>query len=171
MPASPVPERELSEPWPEPVERVAAVLRAAAVDARIEQFEQGTPTARDAARAVGCELAQIVKSIVFVCDGAFVLALVPGDRRANEQAVPAAVGANLVPPANANAVVHATGFEPGGVAPFPQRAVTAALIDGSLLAHHVVWIGAGTAAHMAAMPPADLARLAGARTFDLTAPG
>ena len=44
MPASPVPERELSEPWPEPDERVAAVLRAAAVAARIEQFEQGTPT-------------------------------------------------------------------------------------------------------------------------------
>jgi prolyl-tRNA editing enzyme YbaK/EbsC (Cys-tRNA(Pro) deacylase) len=67
--------------------------------------------------------------------------------------------------------MHATGFEPGGVAPFPQRAVTATLIDRALLAHPVVWIGAGTPAHMAALPPGDLARLARARTVDLGAPG
>ena len=70
--------------WPEPVQRVSAVLRAAAVDARIEEFAGGTPSAREAARAVGCELAQIVKSLVLVCDGAYVLALVPGDGRADE---------------------------------------------------------------------------------------
>ena len=82
--------------WPDPVERVSAVLRAAAVEARIEEFTEGTPTARDAAKAVGCDLSQIVKSLVFVCDGAFVLALVPGDRRADEAAVGAAVSAELV---------------------------------------------------------------------------
>ena len=82
--------------WPEPVERVSGVLRAAAVDARIEQFDEGTPTARDAAKAVACELSQIVKTLVFVCDGAFVLALVPGDRRADEHAVAQAVGASSV---------------------------------------------------------------------------
>ena len=79
--------------WPDPVERVSAVLRAAAVEARIEEFTDGTPTARDAAKAVGCDLSQIVKSLVFVCDGAFVLALVPGDRRADEVAIAAAVPA------------------------------------------------------------------------------
>ena len=61
------------------MERVSAFLRAAAVDARIEEFAEGTPTAREAARAVGCELGQIVKSLVLVCDGAYVLALVPAD--------------------------------------------------------------------------------------------
>ena len=109
--------------WPEPVERVAARLRTAGVEARIEEFAEGTPTARDAAKAVGCELAQIVKSLVFVCDGAYVLALVPGDRRADEAAVAAAVPAQLVRVARPDEVVEATGFEPGGVAPFPQRAV------------------------------------------------
>jgi prolyl-tRNA editing enzyme YbaK/EbsC (Cys-tRNA(Pro) deacylase) len=146
--------------WPEPVERVASVLRTAAVDARIEEFAGGTPTARDAAKAVGCELAQIVKSLVFVCDGAFVLALVPGDRRADEAAVGAAVGAQHVRVAKADEVVQATGFEPGGVAPFPQRAVTQTLIDPDLLTWPVVWIGAGTDRHMASLPPADLQRLA-----------
>jgi prolyl-tRNA editing enzyme YbaK/EbsC (Cys-tRNA(Pro) deacylase) len=157
--------------WPEPVQRVAAVLQKAAVDARIEEFEHGTPTARDAAHAVGCELAQIVKSLVFVCDGAYVLALVPGDRRADETAVAAATEATEVRIANAAEVLEATGFEPGGVAPFPHRAVALTLFDRAFLQHEVVWIGAGTASHMAALAPAELARLAGARPVDLAGDG
>jgi len=157
--------------WPEPVQRVAAVLQQAAVDARIEEFEHGTPTARDAAHAVGCELAQIVKSLVFVCDGAYVLALVPGDRRADETAVAAATEAREVRIATAAEVIEATGFEPGGVAPFPHRAVTLTLFDRAFLRHEVVWIGAGTAAHMAALAPAELARIANARPVDLAADG
>jgi prolyl-tRNA editing enzyme YbaK/EbsC (Cys-tRNA(Pro) deacylase) len=157
--------------WPEPVERVSAALRAAAVAARIEEFPEGTPTARDAARMVGCELSQIVKSLVFVCDGSFVLVLVPGDGRADEAAVGAAVDAELVRIARAKEVVHATGFEPGGVAPFPQRAVTQTLIDRSLLAHDVVWIGAGTSTHMAAISPGELRRLTRARGVDVVSRG
>ena len=102
------------------------MLRAAAVDARIEEFADGTPTARDAAEAVGCELSQIVKTLVLVCDGAFVLALVPGDRRADEQAVAAAVGAQTVRVApRRRGRRRRPGSSPGGVAPFPQRAVSA----------------------------------------------
>jgi prolyl-tRNA editing enzyme YbaK/EbsC (Cys-tRNA(Pro) deacylase) len=112
-----------------------------------------------------------VKTLVFVCDGAFVLALVPGDRRADEQAVAQAVGASSVRVATADEVVLATGFEPGGVAPFPQRDVSQTLIDSSFFAHGVVWIGAGTAQHMASLPPPELARLAAARTVDLGASG
>jgi prolyl-tRNA editing enzyme YbaK/EbsC (Cys-tRNA(Pro) deacylase) len=155
--------------WPEPVERVSAVLRAAAVDARIEEFGEGTPTAGDAARAVGCELAQIVKSLVLVCDGAYVLALVPGDRRADEGAVRAAVGAAEVRVAKVDEVRHATGFEPGGVAPFPQRAITQTLMDRSFFMHEEVWVGAGTDTHMAALRPQELLRLTGARTVELAA--
>ena len=59
-----------------------------------------------------------------VADGAYVLALVSGDRRADVQAIAAALGAQEVRVATAEEVVHATGFEPGGVAPFPQRAIT-----------------------------------------------
>jgi prolyl-tRNA editing enzyme YbaK/EbsC (Cys-tRNA(Pro) deacylase) len=112
-----------------------------------------------------------VKSLVFVCDGAYVLALVPGDRRADEQAIAAAVGAAEIRIARPDEVLHATGFEPGGVAPFPQRAVTQTLIDPDFLRHAVVWIGAGSPAHMAALPPADLQRLAGARTVDIVPHG
>jgi prolyl-tRNA editing enzyme YbaK/EbsC (Cys-tRNA(Pro) deacylase) len=108
---------------------------------------------------------------VFVCDDAFVLALVPGDRRADEQAVAQAVGATAVRVAKADEVLQATGFEPGGVAPFPQRQVSQTLIDSSFFAHTIVWIGAGTPQHMASLPPLELARLAGARTVDLGASG
>jgi prolyl-tRNA editing enzyme YbaK/EbsC (Cys-tRNA(Pro) deacylase) len=157
--------------WPEPVERVSEALRAAAVDSRIEEFAEGTPTARAAAEAVGSELGQIVKSLVFVCDGAYVLALVSGDRRADERAIAAALGAEEVRVAKAEEVVHATGFEPGGVAPFPQRAIVRTLMDRGLLGHEVVWIGAGSASHMASLPPLDLQRLSGACVVDIATPG
>jgi Cys-tRNA(Pro) deacylase len=155
--------------WPEPVERVSAVLRAAAVDSRVEVFAEGASTARDAAQAIGCDLDQIVKSLVLVCDGAYVLALVPGSARADTAAIAEAVGASEVRVATADEVVRATGFEPGGVAPFPARAVTQTLMDRGLLGHAVVWIGAGTSSHMAALPPAELQRLAQARVVDLAA--
>ena len=143
------------------------MLRQAAVDARIEEFPEGTKTARDAAAAVGCELSQIVKTLVVVADGAFVLALIPGDERLDEASVAAAVPAEHVRIATAPEVVQATGFDPGGVAPFPQQQVALALIDRSLFRHAVVWIGAGTGRHVAGLAPGELARLASARTFDL----
>jgi prolyl-tRNA editing enzyme YbaK/EbsC (Cys-tRNA(Pro) deacylase) len=157
--------------WPEPVERVAEVFRSAGVEARIEELPHGTPTARAAADALGCELGEIVKSVVMVCDGAYVLALVPGDRRADEAAVAGAVAAHTARLARPEEVVEATGFEPGGVAPFPHLFVAEVLLDRSLLGRPAVWIGAGTADHMAALTSVDLQRLAKARPVDLTSPG
>jgi Cys-tRNA(Pro) deacylase len=155
------------KPWPEAVERVAAVLRAAAVDGRIEEFPAGTKTARDAAEAIGCELSQIVKTLVVVADGAFLLVMIPGDERLDERAVAAAVPAREVRIATAPEVVQATGFDPGGVAPFPRQGTAGALIERSLFRHQVVWIGAGSAQHVAGLAPGELARLADARTVEL----
>lgn len=155
------------ERWPEPVERVARVLREAGVDARLEEFPQGTPTAAAAAKAVGCEPAQIVKSLLFVCDGRPTLALVPGDRRADDAKVAALAGARKARVGNRDEVVAATGFEPGGVAPFPAPGVSRVLLARELLAHELVWIGAGSERHMAGLAPLDLARLARAQSGDL----
>jgi prolyl-tRNA editing enzyme YbaK/EbsC (Cys-tRNA(Pro) deacylase) len=153
--------------WPEPVERVAAVLRERAVDARIEEFPEGTPTAQAAARAVGCGREQIVKSIVFVCDGLPVLALIPGDRRADATKVAAAAGARYARTAKPEEVVTATGFEPGAVAPFPAPNVTRILLERELMRHELVWIGAGSDQHMAGLSPLDLARVTRAEPADL----
>jgi prolyl-tRNA editing enzyme YbaK/EbsC (Cys-tRNA(Pro) deacylase) len=65
-------------------------------------------------------------------------------------------------------VLAATGFEPGGVAPFPAPGISQVLIAGELLAHDRVWIGAGSERHMAGISPVDLARIARARTAELS---
>jgi prolyl-tRNA editing enzyme YbaK/EbsC (Cys-tRNA(Pro) deacylase) len=147
---------------------VTAFLRGAAVDANVQEFPAGTLTAQAAAAAIGCDLGQIVKSIVFNCEGSYILALVPGDRRADEAKVAAASGVTAVRIASANEVIAATGFEPGAVAPFPQRAIWQAFIERTVLQHKKVWIGAGSSMHMAALAPTDLQRLARASPADLT---
>lgn len=154
--------------WPEPVARVAEVLQRAGIDARVEEFPEGTPTAGAAARAVGSSRAQIVKSLVFICDGRPTLALVPGDRRADENKVAAAAGARNARVARPDEVVASTGFEPGGVAPFPAPGISQVLMAGELLAHDRVWIGAGSERHMAGLSPVDLAQLTQARTAELS---
>jgi prolyl-tRNA editing enzyme YbaK/EbsC (Cys-tRNA(Pro) deacylase) len=153
--------------WPEPVERVTAYLREAGAEVRVEEFPDGTPTAQAAARAVGCELGQIVKSLVFQCDGRAVLVLVPGDRRADSEKVARAAGCRFARIAGPDEVTEATGFEPGAVAPFPLPRVERLFIDPTLLSHRVVWIGAGSERHMASLAPTELVRLSRARPMDV----
>jgi prolyl-tRNA editing enzyme YbaK/EbsC (Cys-tRNA(Pro) deacylase) len=153
--------------WPEPVERVAGVLRRAGVEARIEEFPGGTPTAEAAAQAAGCALGQIVKSLVFHAGGRFLVAMVPGDRRADREKVALAVGSRRARVANADEVVAATGFAPGAVAPFPLPGVERFLIDRRLLTQPLLWIGAGSDRHLAAIAPADLVRLTQAESGDV----
>ena len=156
------------EEWPEPVERVAAVLRERGVDSRLEEFADGTPTAAAAATAVGCEAGDVVKSLVFMCDGLPVMALVPGDRRADELKLAAATGATYARVARPEEVVAATGFEPGAVAPFPTMAVTRVLLERELLRSPLVWAGAGSSNHMVGLSPIDLARITQAEVVDLS---
>jgi Cys-tRNA(Pro) deacylase len=157
--------------WPEAVERVAAFLREERAEARLEEFEAGTPTAREAAAAVGCELGQIVKSVVVVCDDRPVVVLVPGDRRADTRKVAAAVGATKAKVAGPEEVEAATGFAPGAVAPFPLPAVEHIMIDRTLLGRELVWVGAGSTRHMAGLSPAELVRLTRARPMDAVQDG
>ena len=152
--------------WPEPVERVASFLRRSGAEARIEEFTVATPTALDAARAAGCELAQIVKTVVFDCGGRFVVALTPGDRRADAAKVAAAARTARAKVARSAQVVGATGFEPGAVAPFPLPGVASVFIDQTLLTHDKVWVGAGSTSHLATLSPAELVRLAQAEPGD-----
>ncbi len=156
------------EHWPEPVVRVSEVLRAAGAEARLEEFSTDTPTAEDAARAVGCELDQIVKSLLFDCDGHWVLALVPGDRRADARKVAAAAGAKRARIAGAVQVEEATGYSPGAVSPFGLRRVDRVLVDRSLLGAPLLWVGAGSERHLAGLPPTELVRVARAEPVALS---
>lgn len=158
-------------PLPEPVERVARFLAESRAEASLQEFRSGTPTAEAAAEAVGCELDQIVKSLLFLCDGEPVLALVPGSRRADPAKVAAAAGTSDARIASPQAVVDTTGFAVGGVAPFPLPAVREVLADRKLLRFEIVWVGAGSDRHMAGLAPAELMRLTHARAADLALDG
>lgn len=154
--------------WPEPVRRVARVLQESRVEARIEEFGEGTPTAEDAASAAGAPVEQIVKTLVFSCDGRAIVVMVSGDRRADTEKVAVLAGGERVKSVRPDAVEGVTGFPPGGVAPFPLPGIETVLIDTALLDHDVVWIGAGSHRHMAVLAPNDLVRLARARAADVT---
>jgi Cys-tRNA(Pro) deacylase len=153
--------------WPAPVERVSSFLRDAGADARIEEFSADTPTAAEAAAVVGCGLDQIVKTLVFVGDGRPVVALVPGDRRADPAKLARAAGRKRVRVAKADEVREATGFEPGAVAPFPLPSVETVLMERALLGHKLVWAGAGSEKYLVGLSPTDLVRLARAHPVDI----
>lgn len=155
--------------WPEPVERIRSFLVKAGAEVRIEEFPEGTRTAQDAAKAVGCKLGQIVKSLLFECDARTVLALIPGDRRADTAKIAQAAGTRNAEVASAERVRQLTGVDPGGVSPVPPPAVDRVLIDRSLLLADSVWIGAGSPKHVACLAPAELMRLSGAEQTDLVA--
>ena len=153
--------------WPGAVERVASFLRDVGAEARLEELPQAAPSAEGAADAIGCTLSQIVKSLVLLCDGSPVVALVPGDRKADTGKVARLVGARRAAVARAADVLDATGFAPGAVAPFPLERVTAVLVERTLLRHRTVWAGAGSDRHVVALAPSELVRLTRGRVEDI----
>ena len=153
--------------WPEPVERVAGFLRSAGAEARLEEVSGGASTAAAAAEAIGCGLDQLVESVVFVVEGAAVVALVPGDRQGDTAKVASALGVAAVRPARPDEVEAATGFAAAAVAPFPLARVSRVLLEQRLLAKPVVWVGGGSTRHKVRLSPAELLRLARAQPADV----
>ncbi|HSM38835.1 MAG TPA: YbaK/EbsC family protein [Candidatus Limnocylindrales bacterium] len=153
---------------------VARVTRAAA-DAGLEisvvRFPEGTRTAEDAARAVGCEVGQIVKSLVFMADGRAVVAMVSGAHRLDPARLAAALGAGQVRRASGDEAREATGYAIGGVPPLGHHADLRVLMDRHLLAHERVWAAAGLPDAVFAVEPRRLAEAAGARVTELAADG
>lgn len=134
---------------------------------QVERFPEGTRTAADAARAVGCDVAQIVKSLVFMADGDPVLALVSGADRLDLARLAAATGATAVRRADGDEVRAATGFAIGGVPPIGHAGPLTILIDERLLSHDIVWAAAGLPDAVFRVSPAALQAATGARTASL----
>lgn len=142
------------------VKAVVEAARELGLEINPSQFPEGTRTAQDAADAIGVELGQIVKSLVFLADGQPVLALVSGDNRLDEQALSEACGGATIARADANAVREATGFPVGGVPPLgPKKLPT--YIDADLLRFDEVWAAAGTPHDNFASDPRVLAKAVG----------
>src|SRR5438270_6610565 len=108
----------------------------------VKEFPQGTRTAGDAARAVGCDVGQIVKSLVFVAGGRPVVALVSGPNRLDESRLAALAGEPVVK-ADATTARSATGYAIGGVPPFGHATDVPVFMDRDLLGYPVVWAAAG----------------------------
>ncbi|TME06863.1 MAG: YbaK/EbsC family protein [Chloroflexi bacterium] len=135
----------------------------------VRQFPQGTRTAGDAARAVGCEIGQIVKSLVFVAAGRPVVALVSGPNRLDESRL-AALAGEPVEKADANTARSATGYAIGGVPPFGHAVDVPVFMDRDLLAYAVVWAAAGRPDSVFEIAPERLRELSNAQVMDLKVP-
>ncbi|MFE0703188.1 YbaK/EbsC family protein [Streptomyces sp. NPDC058872] len=150
--------------------RFASALRELGVDVDVRRFPDETRTARQAAEAIGCEVAEIVKSLVFAADGVPVLVLVDGAARVDVKRVRQELGAAEVTRADAKTVRETTGYAIGGVPPFGHRTRTRVLADRGILDHDVVWAAAGTPHTVFAMPPKELVGHSGATLVDVREP-
>ncbi|GAB2938180.1 YbaK/EbsC family protein [Streptomyces heilongjiangensis] len=134
---------------------------------RVRRFPDATRTAAEAAAAIGCELSEICKSLVFAADGVPVVVLMDGASRVDVELVRRELGAGKVTRAQADVVRETTGYAIGGVPPFGHRTRTRVLADRSLLDHAVVWAAAGTPYTVFPMAPDALIAHAGATPVDV----
>ena len=155
------------------VDRVSAAARTAGLEISVRRFPEGTRTAEDAARAIGCSVAQIVKSLVFMADGEPLLALVSGANRVDMGRLAAAAGTTQARRATGDEAQAAGGYAIGGVPPFGHAQPLTVLVDRDLLAHELLWAAAGLPDTVFAISPDDLVRASGGRVVELaeTPPG
>ncbi|MER5940357.1 YbaK/EbsC family protein [Streptomyces sp. NPDC001928] len=150
--------------------RFADALRELGLDhlhGQIRRFPDATRTAAEAAAAIGCELSQICKSLIFAADRVPVLVLMDGASRVDVERVRQELGVEKVTRAKADVVRETTGYAIGGVPPFGHRTRTRVLADRSLLEHDVVWAAAGTPYTVFPMEPGALVAQAGATLVDV----
>jgi Cys-tRNA(Pro) deacylase len=126
------------------VVRVVEAARSRGLEIEPRRFPDGTKTAADAAAAIGVEIGQIVKSLIFAVDGDVVLAYVSGANQLDEKKLAAAAGGLKCSRVDADTVRAATGFPIGGVPPFGHTTHLRIFIDPDLLQFDEVWAAAGT---------------------------
>ncbi|MEO8484716.1 MAG: YbaK/EbsC family protein [Betaproteobacteria bacterium] len=150
-------------------QRVQDALAAAGLDCRIVEHAQTARTSADAAALLGCDVAQIAKSLVFRRgrdgDGA-VLVIASGANRVDEAKVAAHLG-EPIGRADAAFVRHATGYAIGGIPPLGHAMPMPVFIDRALLPFDVVYAAGGTPNALFPIAPADLVRASGATVADV----
>jgi prolyl-tRNA editing enzyme YbaK/EbsC (Cys-tRNA(Pro) deacylase) len=148
------------------VERVRAALAASGHADTVQVFPEGTRSAADAAAAVGCDVAQIAKSIVFRGGERVVLVIASGANRVDMAKVAAATGL-AVKRADGTWVRDVSGFAIGGVAPLGHLTPPVVLVDADLFAFERVWAAAGSPMHVFATTPEELLRISGGARADV----
>ena len=149
------------------VSRVVEAGSALGLDVQPVRFPEGTKTAVDAAAAIGCDVGQIVKSLIFAVDGEVVLAYVSGANQLDEAKLAVAAGGVTCSRVDADTVRAATGFPIGGVPPFGHDTELRVFVDTDLLANDVVWAAAGTWHDVFTLTPDQLVGASGGAVADL----
>jgi prolyl-tRNA editing enzyme YbaK/EbsC (Cys-tRNA(Pro) deacylase) len=154
---------------PPSAEKVQSALREAGFAGEVVELPGSTRTAAEAARAVGCAVGQIVKSLVFraVHTDRPILVIASGANRVNEGAIGDLIGEPLGK-ADAHFVRARTGFAIGGVPPIGHVETIETFVDEDLANFSEIWAAAGTPNTVFRLTPADLVRLTGGRVVRIT---
>jgi prolyl-tRNA editing enzyme YbaK/EbsC (Cys-tRNA(Pro) deacylase) len=149
--------------------RVQQALQAPGFDRQVLELPDSTRTALDAALAVGCQVGQIVKSLIFKAkrSGRPVLVVASGANRVNERIIEGLISEPLGK-ADADFVRQHTGFSIGGVPPVGHLEPLLTFIDQDLLQYSEIWAAAGTPNAVFRLSPADLARMTGGEVVRIT---
>jgi Cys-tRNA(Pro) deacylase len=148
--------------------RVRDALAAAGSTATVRVLEDSARTAAEAASALGVEVGQIAKTLVFTLDGAPVVAVLSGDHRLDPERLAAQLGGGRVERANADTVRTATGYPIGGVSPVDLPHDLRTLVDIGLRRFDVVWAAAGTPHAVFATSYAELLTLTRGEPADVS---
>jgi prolyl-tRNA editing enzyme YbaK/EbsC (Cys-tRNA(Pro) deacylase) len=153
---------------PRSAQKVADAAAVHDLTLEIVEYPDGTRTAADAAEAVGCEVGQIVKSLIFGFGDGLILALTSGRNRVDADRLAELAGGGACTRADADAVRAVTGYAIGGVPPFGHDTAVPAFFDPDLLTYEVVWAAAGTPRHVFPIDPNRLLDLTGATVGPFT---
>jgi len=152
-------------------QRFQAALKGLGFSLQVVELPDSTRTAVEAAQAIGCQLGQIVKSLVFKAKRSErpVLVIASGTNRVNERAIEALIGEPLGK-ADADFVRQRTGFVIGGVPPVGHTEPLLTFVDQDLLAFDEIWAAAGTPNAVFRLTPHDLVRMTGGEVIKITGP-
>lgn len=135
---------------------------------RVLEFDQSTHSSAEAAAAIGCDVAQIAKSMLFrTADGTPVLVVASGANRVDEKKVTALLRQKITR-ADPAFVLDRTGFAVGGVPPIGHARRPLTFLDQDLQRFPMIWAAAGSPNAIFALTPADLVRLTNADFADVT---
>lgn len=152
-------------------QRFQEILRQRGFAHQVVELPASTRTAKEAAQAVGCQVEQIVKSLVFKGSQSQtpVLVLASGPNRVDERLISALIG-EPIEKADADFVRQRTGFAVGGIPPLGHKESVAAFIDETLLKYDTLWAAAGTPHAVFQLTPADLQTMTGGQIVAITSP-
>ena len=159
-----MPDQEL----PEAVERVVETGVVLGVRVEPRTFPESTRTAQEAADAIGVDVGQIVKSLIFQVDQELVLAYVSGKNQLNEVTLASVAGGEKCQRVDAKTVREVTGFSIGGVPPFGLLENLRVFIDKDLLDYNEVWAAAGIPHAVFPIGPEDLVTASGGEVSEIS---